>query len=478
MRDESYTFFPAKSQADRKVDLMKPNLTRRQLLNHLSAAGLGTAFATKMVADELAPAAPNSPPVPENKLIATEERALYPARIIDGKVIQPERPLEVVEETDVLVVGGGPSGFTAAVAAARTGARTMLVERYGYFGGQWTGGMVLLVISSHAKENGEKVKVLCGIGDELFQRLAPIRGAIVNHEPGQHNPTTDPEATKFMMDEMVEEAGVKVLLHCWVADVVMEGSEIRGVVFESKSGRKSILAKVIVDATGDGDVFAAAGAAHEQRLHAIGLVHRLGNVDRADLDKLKESGIKRLGSVEPLTSVKWVNLRGPSTNCLDIEELTRLEMEHRRSIWNRVQKLRETPGGEDLFLLQTAPQLGVRISRLLAGTHQLTFKEARAGTKFPDTVAVGGAQGAQHCGWPIPYGVMVPQKLDNLLAAGRCVCVDKDLIEDMRLIASCLTTGHAAGAAAALAVQGKCQPRDVDIPKLQDLLRSQGAYLG
>jgi hypothetical protein len=234
----------------------------------------------------------------------------------------------------------------------------------------------------------------------------------------------------------------------------------------------------VVDATGDGDVFAAAGAEHERRLHAIGLVHRVGNADRADAAKLRDAGIRNLGGVEPLPSVKWVNLRGPSTDCLDVAELTRLEMEHRRSIWKRVQQLRRTPGGEALFLLQTAPQLGVRISRLLTGTHRLTQAEAREGKKFPDTIAVGGAQNAQHRGWPIPYGVLLPKALDNLLAAGRCVSVDEKLIEDMRLIASCLTTGHAAGAAAALAILGGCRPRDVEVSKLQDLLVRQGAYLG
>ena len=456
---------------------MKSTLTRRELLKLLSAAGLGAAFTSRAVADEIG-AAPKNPPVPENKLVSVTVGPRYPARLVGGQVIQPERPLTVVNETDVLVVGGGPAGFAAAVAAARTGVKTTLVERYGYFGGQWTGGMVLLVISSHAKENGQLVKVLRGVGDELLERLTKIDGAVVNQAPGKFNPTSDPEATKFMMDEMIREAGVKVFLHCWVADVVMDGPVVRGVVFESKAGRQAILAKIVVDATGDGDVFAAAGAEHERRLHAIGLVHRLGNTDHADLAKLKEAGIKSLGSVEPLPSVKWVNLRGPSTDCLDVAELTRLEMEHRRSIWNRVQHLRQTPGGEKLFLLQTAPQLGVRISRLLAGTHQLTYAEAQAGKQFPDTIAVGGAQNAQHRGWPIPYGVMVPKSLDNLLAAGRCICVDEKLIEDMRLIASCLTTGHAAGAAAALAVQGGCRPREVEVPKLQKLLLSQGAYLG
>jgi ribulose 1,5-bisphosphate synthetase/thiazole synthase len=455
---------------------MEPSLTRRELLKLLSAAGLGAAFSSRTVADEVDAAPPA--PVPENKLIPTPDTPRYPARLIDGRVIQPERPLTVANDTDVLVVGGGPAGFAAAVAAARTGVKTTLVERYGYFGGQWTGGLVLLVISTHAREDGRLVKVLRGIGDELLERLSKLDGAIVNQAPDAFNPTSDPEATKYLMDEMVREAGVKVLLHSWVADVVMEGPAIRGVVFESKAGRQAILAKVVVDATGDGDVFAAAGAEHERRLHAIGLVHRVGNADRADAAKLRDAGIRNLGGVEPLPSVKWVNLRGPSTDCLDVAELTRLEMEHRRGIWKRVQQLRRTPGGESLFLLQTAPQLGVRISRLLTGTHRLTQAEAREGKKFPDTIAVGGAQNAQHRGWPIPYGVLLPKALDNLLAAGRCVSVDEKLIEDMRLIASCLTTGHAAGAAAALAIQGGCRPRDVEVSKLQDLLVRQGAYLG
>lgn len=456
---------------------MKLNqITRRELLRTLSAAGLGTAFASRAVADYMDQGTAGQGS--ELKLLAGQGVQRFPAQLVDGKVIQPGRPLPVMCETDVLVVGGGPAGFAAAVSAARTGVRTTIVERYGYFGGLWSGGLVLVVLSTHAQKNGQKIKVLRGVGDELLERLTKFKGAIINQAPGRHNPTTDPEATKFMMDEMLAEAGVKVFLHCWAADAVMEGRDIRGVVFESKSGRQAILAKVVVDTTGDGDVFAAAGAEYEQRLHAIGLVHRLGNVDRADLNQLKAAGFKTLGDVEPLSSVRWMNLRGPSTNALDVGELTRLEVEHRRAIWQRVQKLRNTPGGEQVFLLQTAPQIGVRISRLLAATKQLTYAEARAGQKFTDTVGVGGAENAQHDGWPIPYGALVPKKLDGLLAAGRCICVDEKQIEDMRLIAPCLTTGHAAGAAAALAVQSKCRPRDIEITTLQQLLASQGAYLG
>ena len=458
---------------------MKTTFTRRQLLKLLTAAGLGAPFATRVIADEADKYPPRSTK-PENIVVPVTARDRYPARFVDGKVIQPERPLAVMHETDVLVVGGGPAGFAAAVAAARAGAKTVLVERYGYLGGLWTGGLVLLVYPTHATENGVRTKVVRGVGDELLSRIAKFPDAATNYAAGKPDPTTDPEITKLVMDEMIAEAGVKMFFHCWVADVVMDGNAVRGVVLESKAGRQAILAKVVVDASGDGDVFAAAGAEHEQRLHAIGLVHRLGNVDRTDLANLQEAGFKNLGSVEPLPSVRWVNLRGPSTDGLDIAELSRLEVEHRRSIWQRLEKIRQTPGADKVFLLQTAPQIGVRITRLLAGTRRMTDKEARSGKRAPDTIAIGGTYGAgaKNPGFAIPYGALVPKKLDNLIAAGRCLDVDTPMVEDMRLIATCLLTGHAAGAAAALSVQDKCRPREIDIVKLQRLLVKQGAYLG
>lgn len=450
-------------------------MTRRKLFETLSAAGFGTAFTSRVIADETDQGGKG---IRELQPMAVEQRPRYPAFIANGQVVQPERPLPVLNETDVLVVGGGAAGWAAAVAAARAGAKTTLVERYGYFGGLWTGGLVLLVISTHSTENGQLTQVVRGMGGELLDRLAKIDGGIVYRGTTQYNPTSDPEATKVVMDQMVQEAGVKTFFHCWATDVVMDGGAIRGVVFDSKAGRQAILAKVVIDATGDGDIFAAAGAEHEQRLHAVGMVHRLGNIDRSDPKQLKAAGFGAMGAIEPQPGIHWVNLRGPSTNGLDLNELTRLEFEHRRTIWERVQKLRQAPGGGSLFLLQVAPQIGVRTTRLLAGTHQLTYKESREPRTFPDTVAVGGAQNAKHAGWPIPYGVLLPKKLDGLLTAGRSSCVDEKLVEDMRLIGSCLTTGHAAGAAAAVAVQSGCKPRDVDLAKVQKLLRDQGAYLG
>ena len=186
---------------------------------------------------------------------ATQSTATCPT-LVNGRVIQPQRELPVLHQTDVLVVGGGPAGVAAAMAARRAGADVTLVERYGHFGGLWTGGLVLIVIG-HIVKGGKQV---CqGIGEEMMRRLDKLDGGIVNRRPGV-NPTVDAEALKYVMVEMIEEAGVKMFLHCWGVDAILDGNAVRGAVFESKSGRQAILAKMVIDATGDGDLFAAAGA--------------------------------------------------------------------------------------------------------------------------------------------------------------------------------------------------------------------------
>lgn len=436
-------------------------MSRREWLGTLSV-GVGSALLTAAHAQqEPAPAPAAGLPLP---------RPRYPARLAGGTVIQPERPLEIFAETDVLVVGGGPAGFAAAVSAARAGAKTMLMERYGHLGGLWTGGLVLAVNGTHARADGRKVKVLRGIGDDLLDRLSRLPNAVANYGGDRNNPTTDPEATKFMMNEMVTEAGVNVVFHSWIADVVMSEGAVRGVVFESKSGRQAVLAKVVVDATGDGDVFAAGGAAYEPRRHLIGMVHRVGNTDRAEF--------KMPGSGEPLPGVRWFILKGVAGNGLDVKELTRFELQHRKAIWNSFQQLRGQPGGDKLYLLQTASQLGVRSTRLLAGVAQLKEEDVQAGRAFPDVIGVGGSHSAQHPAWPIPYGALVPQKLDGVLAAGRCISVEGKVVDDMREIPMCLITGHGAGAAAAVAALSGRPPRAVDIARVQDVLRQQGAFLG
>jgi len=399
----------------------------------------------------------------------------FPAVLTDGKVLQPQRELPVLTETDVLVVGGGPAGIAAAIAARRAGAKVTIVERYGHFGGLWTGGLVLLIIGHIAK--GPK-QVCHGIGEEMMRRLEKMDGAIINRKTGQ-NPTVDAEAVKYLMVEMIEEAGVQVFLHCWGVDAVMQGEAVRGAVFESKSGRQAILAKVVVDATGDGDVFAAAGAAFEHRSHNVGLVSRIGNLDRVDKTKTAEADKPtRMGSATPAPGVNWVNLTGPEVDGLDLATLTRMELNHRKYIWNKMQKTRGVPGYENVYLVETAPQLGVRITRILNGLNTVTLDGIRNATKFSDVVGVGGAANAEHGEWQIPYGALVPQKVDNVLAAGRCICCDMRMADLVRLIPNCFVTGQGAGVAAAVAARDRCTPRNADVAEIQKILRQQEVYLG
>jgi len=395
--------------------------------------------------------------------------------LVNGEVIQPQRKLSLLDQTDVLVVGGGPAGVAAAIGARRAGARVTLVERYNHFGGLWTGGLVLVVIGHMVK--GPK-QVCMGIGEEMMRRLEKVEGGIMNRGPGA-NPTVDAEALKFVMLDMIQEAGVKVFLHCWGVDAVMEGDAVRGAVFESKSGRQAILAKNVVDATGDGDLFAAAGAEFEHRSYNIGLVSRIGNLDSVDPAAAKQAPKPRgLGSPTPIPGVNWVNMLGPESDGLDVAVLTRLEMNHRRHIWQQMQKLRKTPGYEKVFLVETGPQLGVRITRTLAGVKTLSYEDIKSGARCPDVVAVGGFTTPAGNEWHIPYGVLVPKKIDHLLASGRCISAALRTADNIRLIPVCFATGHAAGVAAAVAAKDGCPPRAVDVSRVQQILKQQDAYLG
>jgi hypothetical protein len=422
------------------------------------------------------------PVTDSNAVTAVPSIAVQPS----GKTIkEPEKQVPVLAETDVLVIGGGPAGTAAAIAASRTEAETYLVERYNHLGGLWTGGLVLPLLSTHAVDRHKKRRqVIYGIGGEMSKRLADM-GMAINIE----NPTIDPEAGKYVLEQMVRDSGVKVLYHTWGADVIMDGNTIKGVFIESKSGRMAILAKVVIDCTGDGDIFHLAGDNYDVMHYAIGLVHRLGNVDR--VDTARPGYVKMdLGGPTPLPGVNWVNMWGrENQDALDVVNLSQLQMDYRREIWENVQKLRKTPGYEKVYLLDTASQLGVRMSRILEGEYRLTLSDTMTFKSFPDVIGISGAwTTVMYKGrkisqddrpmWQIPYRSLVPKKTENLLVAGRCFCFERELVEDARIIGTCLVTGHGAGTAAGLAVKGRKTPRNIDVKMLRKELLKQGAWLG
>ncbi len=333
-----------------------------------------------------------------------------------------------------------------------------------------------------------------------MKRLDRLKFGIIERNKAPIYPTIDAEAFKYVLADMVLESGMNAYLNCWGVDAVLDArGSVRGAVFESKSGRQAILADMIIDATGDGDVFAAAGASFEKVKDNIGLVSRIGNVAIEDMfDESPKDATKRrdrtqgsmptrgapvsileghVGSPTPAPQVNWLNMKGPVADGLDVAEVSALELKHRRAIWNNLEKARKRAGAEQAYLVETAPQMGVRLTRLLAGVKKLTVQEMKSGTRFQDVIGYSGAY-ANAPEFQIPYRCLVPEKLDNLLAAGRCVSAEFPVADTLRLIPVCWVTGQAAGLAAALCVSDKCSPRHVNVGKLQNMLRRQGAYLG
>ncbi len=415
----------------------------------------------------------------------TETGMAAPVSENRNTVLEPARQIPILAETDVLVIGGGPAGTAAAIAASRTGAETCLVERYNHLGGLWTGGLVLPLLATHAIDKNKKTRqVIYGIGGEMAQRLKDLGMSI-----SEVDPVVDPEAAKYVLDEMIVEAGVKMLYHTWATNVIMDGNTLKGVFVESKSGRMAILAKIVVDCTGDGDIFHWAGEKYDEMQYHIGLVHRLGNIDR--IDKSKAGYVEMaLGDPTPIPSVNWVNMHGENNqDALDVLNLSRLQLEYRREIWESVQKIRQTPGHEKVFLLDTASQLGVRASRILDAEYRLTLEDTMTYTSFDDVIGVSGAWTTilykgksvprqERPLWQIPLRSLIPKKTENLLVAGRCFCFERELVEDARIIGTCLITGHGAGAAAGLAVKEGEMVRNLDKDKLKGVLLQQGAWLG
>jgi len=397
---------------------------------------------------------------------------------------EPAREIPVVSTADVVVVGGGPAGVTAAIAASRAGASTLLVERYNHLGGLWTGGLVLPLLSTHGKaRNKEQLRTLHGIGYEIYERLRDLDMTV-----SEVNPVIDPEAGKYVLELMLKESGTRVFYHSWASNVIMNGNAIEAVILETKSGRVAVRPKMVVDCTGDGDVLSWAGEDFLNMPYEIGLVHRLGNVDRVNRDAPGYQELY-LGDKTPLPSVNWVNMTGGEhENGLDFKRLSELQREHRLEIWDQVQKIRATPGHEEVFLLDTAPQQGVRMSRILDGMYRLTLKDSMTYRTFKDSIGLSGAwtsvlyEGKRYETrdrpvWQIPFRSLVPKRIHNLLVAGRCFSFEEALFQDARIIGTCLITGHAAGAGAALAAGSGTSVRDLDYKKVQELLKKQHAQL-
>jgi hypothetical protein len=434
---------------------------------------------------------------------------------------EPARQIVVVDEADVLVVGGGPAGMVAAIAAGRNGVRTLVVERYGFLGGMATNGLVGPVLGIYHLYTGERI--VGGIPWEMLRRMEKLGGALLGTE-GPYI-AFDPEVIKYVADQMTLEAGARMRLHSFASDIVKEGDLVRGVVLESKSGRQAVMARVIIDATGDGDLATWAGAPVEKgrpqdgAMQPMTMYFRLGGmhnellpdprdivVDCAQVMKELRQTLQEAVDARQLpvfggpwalktctvrdgeVGVNMVRVYGDATDVLD---LTRVEVEARDHIQRFVAFLqRNSPAFRDCYLYDTAPQIGIRETRRVIGDYVLTSEDILQKRGFDDGIALGGHIIDIHSldgtseqlavrvePYQIPYRCLLPRGVDNLLVAGRPISATHEAHASLRVMGTCMALGEAAGTAAALAAQAETSPREIGIQELLARLRQQSAMV-
>jgi len=461
---------------------------------------------------------------------------------------EPPRSTPVMVETDVLVVGGGPAGLCAAIAAAREGADTIVVERYGCFGGVITQAMIgtiswyryaktvdagglLVEFERRAKEMDASSNIIGNIKNPEMVAELEAEGLMVNGEATYE--VLDTEKFKYLADVMLEEAGVTPLLHCSAVDVIMDGRTIKGIITESKSGRQAILAKRVIDATGDADVANHAGVPFRKSPKnelmevtvnfgcsgiKIGKFLMYVYLNRSKFGdwgegtgkeeeffttyltepfkKAQEAGeIPKDITIESywgnytdageITSFNGIHMHG--FDCTNVWDLTKAEIEGRKRVIMAINALKKyTPGFKKARLRTIGSSLGTRESRKIIGAYILTEDDVRNEARFEDSIGICpefidgyGLAIMPTTGryFHLPYGIMLPQEVDNLLVVGRCVAGDKISHAATRQMASCTVTGQGAGVAGAISIKDDVTCRQVDISKVQEALKKQGVRI-
>ncbi len=425
------------------------------------------------------------------------------------------KPVRDLWTTDVLVVGSGSAGATAAIAAARQGASVALVERYGFMGG--TSTQVLDTFYGFYTPGEPPRKVIGGIPDLVVDALMDHNAAIIrpNTYGAGNGVTYDPEILKVVWETLASEAGVKLIYHTFVCDVEMDGDRITGVLAVNKSGPVRIRAHTIIDASGDADVSASAGVPFEGfkdgPIQSLTTTFRMINVDTDVAKGVKKDQLHQLmadaiatkafdlprkeGSVHitPFEGVMATNMtRVADIDPLDPVALTQAEISGRHQALEYANFLIDrVPGYERAILADLSTQIGVRESRRIHGAYRLTKEDVLAARSFEDAIAQCGAPIEDHHSggdthweylpegetYDIPFRCLLPQNVEGLLVAGRCLSAEHDAHASVRSMGQCMAMGQAAGIAAVEAAQSGTTPREISMQQLQDKLRSIGAVI-
>lgn len=438
------------------------------------------------------------------------------AERMKDSILAKSQQIPVVAHTDVVVIGGGAAGVTAAVSAARNGCSVTLLERYHHLGGMASGGMVL-VLDDMVNEGNEIVTT--GIVNEFVDRMEKQDGAVYPppedlltnwdmwqkwsrwgcidfHKTGMPQPIIhavafDPDAWKRVSLDLVKEANVNLRLHSWFSEALVEDGKVTGVICQTKLGRQAIRAKMVIDASGDLDVAASAGASFIDGQYIVTTVFRLCDVDtdRAEAfeysepeayKKLDREARRVIGGAwgmwwlkTPLPGIVWCNCpHMPGYDGMSPEDMVAAEYEGRERMMNLLEFARKNvPGFENAKMLGAAEQMGVRQTRLLQGEYVVTKKDVQSRLHFADSVCRGRD-------YYTPYRALLPKGIDNMIVAGRHYSVDSDAQKMSREIPPCMSQGEAAGIAVSLAINSDCALRDVDARLIQKQMRAQGADPG
>ncbi len=434
-------------------------------------------------------------------------------------IVRPESRVPVVAATDVVVVGGGPAGIAAAVSASRNGATVTLVERYPYLGGLASGGMVLVLDDMH---NDTEISVR-GLAMEIIDRMH-ARGLCVYppdadrrpsvrsteklwrkwsrwgvydfHIPKKPHPIIfaaafDPDGFKQASRDMIEDAKVSLRLHSWFQSTVVEDGCAAGVIVETKEGPQAVRGGVVIDATGDLDVAASAGASFIEGSYIVTTVSRIGGVDTDAAEEFQYTEPDRYAAVDrqarrliggcwdywwlktPLPGVVWLNCpHMTGYDGLKVNDLTAAEREGRNRMNKLLDYARENvPGFKSSYFVDFAPQTGVRQTRLLDGEYVISKSDVVNRRHFPDSVCRGRD-------YYTPYRALLPKRVDQLLVAGRHYSATPDAQKLSREIPPCMAMGEAAGIAAALALEAGVAVRNANVTSIQRRMRAQGADPG
>ena len=409
---------------------------------------------------------------------------------------EPSKTIPVYGAFDVIVVGGGPAGWAAALASARNKAKTLIIERFPFFGGTATASLMLNINGYRNQVDPNGLQTSKGIAEELILNLKEMNGlgTRTTYAAQQFSTTKgdltysypiDSEKTKYVMLKLLHDAGVNILFHTMFVDTIMEGNNVAGVIVENKSGRQAILAKVVIDASGDADVAYRAGVSYWQAAPDDNQLHNC-IMYRITMNPKAVSEV-RSGIIINNDQCFW----GPGAQFdgTNADALTQGEIKMRLAVFEDfARRQQRVPYLADAYIQEVAPLAGVRQTRFFKGLHVSSTEDALEGRRFDDSIAMsacpiisyyGYRRYLEHTGYEIPYRCLLPEdNVEGLIVTGRCMSSDQQSYESWRAMAPVMCLGEAAGVAAAICVESKKTPKTVDVQKVRTRLVDQGAEIG